>query len=387
MNRQLPTTDKPRPSRSIYAALTVLMLLLGCAAPAHGAPARTTGKLHATVKSIALPGALKYEPIAVQASPSGSVWVVGRHTVWDVSPAGRILHAVQLPAGPASPNAETATVTADGGVSFVVVSELLGGASPVLDHLSPAGALSTVGLPTLTTNTVPVGPMADGAGGLWGVGRTETPEAAPTGAMVSINPTNGLASSYPVPLAPFTINDAPGGDFWVGGITSGPPERHSVSLVTPTGVGVKTINLPGRVGNDNDIMSAPAPGLGLWLATSGYAAQVSSTGRLTTYRLPYGTCEAPDGLASGPDGTAWMLGEWPSRFQCGHVPRFPMQLIRMSKGQLVSTSINVPNYYYVPPALATFADGKVWVIGGRVIAGNVPNVPSVGPALYVVSVK
>jgi hypothetical protein len=379
MSRQLPATDE-RPSRSIYAALTVFVLLLGCAASAHGAPARARGRLRATVKSIALPGSLKYEPIAVQATPSGSVWVVGRHTVWDVSPTGHILHAVQLPAGPDSPNAETATVTADGGVSFVVVSELLGGASPVLDHVSPAGALSTVGLPTLTN--VPSGPMAVGAGGLWGVWWTETPEAAP-GAMVSINPTSGATSSYPVPLAPFTINNGPGGDFWLGGITSGSPERHSVSLVTPTGVGVKTINLPGRVGNDNDIMSAPAPDLGMWLATSGYAAQVSGAGRLTTYRLPYGTCETPDGLASGPDGTGWMLGEWPSASQCGHVPRFPMQLIRMSNGRIASTSIRVPTYFGIFPALTTFADGKVWVIGGKVIAGNVL---SVGPALYVISV-
>lgn len=359
---------------SIYATLTVFVVLLGCAATG-GATARAAGRLHATVKSIALPGSLKYEPIALQASPSGSVWVVGRHTVWDVSPAGHILRAVQLPAGVPIPRADTATVTPDGGVSFVVVSELLGGEAPVLDHVSPAGVLSTVGLPTLTANTVPVGPMAVGAGGLWGV---------TAGAMVSINPTSGATSSYPVPLTPFTINNAPGGDFWVGGITTGSPERHSVSLVTPTGVGVKTINLPGRVGNDNDIMSASTPGLGMWLAVSGAAAYVSGSGKLTTHRLPYGTCEAPDGLASGPDGTAWVLGEWPSRFQCGHVPRFPMQLIRMSKGQLVSTSIHVPNYYGIFPALATFADGKVWVIGGRVNSGNVP---SVGPALYVISVK
>ncbi len=370
---------------SIYAALTVLaVLLFGCAAPAHGAPTRAAHRLRATVKTIALPGSSRYEPIAVQASPSGSVWVVGRRTVWDISPVGRILRAVQLPAGVPIPRADTATVTPDGGVSFVVVSELLGGESPVLDHISPAGALSTVGLPTLTTNNVPGGPMAVGAGSLWGVWWTETPGAAPTGAMVSLNPTNGATSSYSVPLAPFTINNAPGGDFWVGGITTGLPERHSVSLVTPTGVGLKTINLPGRVGNDNDIMSVPAPGLGMWLAVSGGAAYVSGSGKLTTYRLPYGTCEAPDGLASGPDGTGWMLGEWPSRFQCGHVPRFPMQLIRMSKGRIASASIRVPTYFGIFPALATFADGKVWVIGGRVIGGNVP---SVGAALYVISVK
>jgi hypothetical protein len=337
-----------------------------------------------TVKPIALPGASRYEPVAVQASPSGSVWVVGLHTVWDVSPTGHILHAVQLPAGSASPNVGTATATADGGVSFVVVSELLGGAAPTLDHVSPSGALSTVALPTLSANNVPDSPMAVGAGGLWGVWWTETPEAAPTGAMVSVNPTSGVASSYPVPLAPFTINNAPGGDFWVGGITTGSPERHSVSRVTPTGAGVKTVNLPGRVGNDNDIMSAPTSGDGMWLAVSGYAAQVSSTGGLTTYRLPYGTCEAPDGLASGPDGTGWMLGEWPAASQCRHVPRFPMQLIRMSKGRMASTSIRVPTYFGIFPALATFADGKVWVIGGRVIGGVVP---SVGPALYVISVK
>jgi hypothetical protein len=372
---------------SIYAALTVLVVLLSYAAPAHGASTRAAGKLRATVRSIALPGSSRYEPIAVQASPSGSVWVVGRHTVWDVSPAGRIIRVVQLPTGVPISRAGTATVTADGGVSFVVVSELLGEASPVLDHVSPAGALSTVGLPTLTTNNAPGGPMAVGAGSLWGVGGSAPPGAAPTGAMVSINPTSGATSSYPVPLTPFTINNAPSGDFWLGGITTGSPERHSVSLVTPTGTGVKTINLPGRVGNDNDIMSAPAPGLGMWLAVSGGAAYVSGSSKLTTYRLPYGTCEVPDGLASGPDGTGWMLGEWPSRFQCGHVPRFPMQLIRMSKGQLVSTSIHVPNYYYIPPALATFADGKVWVIGGKVMSGTVPNVPSVGPVLYVISVK
>ena len=145
--------------------------------------------------------------------------------------------------------------------------------------------------------------------------------------------------------------------------------RDALQLVSASGASVKTLKLPGRIGPGNDILGAAAPGGGMWLTTEGKAAYVSGRGKLTTYKLPYGTCEAPYGLASNPDGSAWLIGVWPG----GHCHRFATQLIRLSRGRVSTGSISFP-LVSIHPSLAVVSAGKLWVIGGAALE----------PALYVV---
>src|SRR5271166_1022612 len=112
----------------------MLLLTALCQMALSEPPASAAKGLHASVQQIALPGSARYEQVGLQTGEAGSVWVVGRQMVWDISTSGHVLRSVPIPAGSAITRADTATATPDGGVSFFVVSELLGGEGPMLDH-------------------------------------------------------------------------------------------------------------------------------------------------------------------------------------------------------------------------------------------------------------
>jgi hypothetical protein len=349
--------------------LVALSLGLASSAPASS--------LHATLKEVPLPGATRYEGTSLEAGQAGSVWVVGLHVVWQLSSNGQVLHQVPVSSPGRTPRWDTATATADGGVSFLVSPELIGSGIFSLDHVSAAGALTSLPLPSLSQGNSSSSPMVQTATSLLGVWWTDVAGISPEGGLVSINSSTGATHDSNVAFAPFAVAPAPGGDFWLGGVSPGSPQHDALQLVSPSGAALKTLNLPGRVGTNYDILGAAAPGGGMWLATEGKAAYVSGSGKLTTYKLPYGACEAPYGLASNADGSAWLIGVWPGGTSgCRH--RFPTQLIRLSRGRMSSTSISFPVSFGIFPSLAVVSGGKLWVVGSGA---------ALEPALYVISMK
>jgi hypothetical protein len=319
--------------------------------------------------SIALPGSAGYESADLQPGPAGSVWAVGRHLVWHLASNGRVLQTVPLPAAQMSQVTQTATATPDGGVSFIAETEQR---AVYLDHVSASGAVTTLALGPASAVESPVagkppsGPFAVGpGGGLWFVSWSAGQHHAPAGEMSSLDPLTGGVTRYPTPLTPFTINNAPGAHFWIAGVATGPPQRYAVSLVTASGVNLKTITLPGRVRGENLIESASAPGGALWTAVTGRVAYVSASGKLTSVRMPHGTCELPYGLTVGPGGTAWVIGFVEPA--CGHgVRRYQQQLIRITpSGRLAAATVKFPPTYATGPSLLAFAGGKVWATGAR----------------------
>ncbi len=355
--------------RRLRVSLTSVLMALSLSL----VPAAAANSLHASVKEVALPGGARYEWPGLQAGPAGSIWAVGFHSAWDLSPTGQVLHQVALSSPGLTVREDTATATAEGGVSFLVTPELIGSGVFSLDHVSAAGTLTSLTLSALSfgnTSSSPMVPTASGLLSIWWHGQAEK---AAEGGLVSIDAATGATHDYNLAFAPFAVAPAPGENFWLGGISPGSPQRDAVQLVTPTGANLKTLNLPGRVGTNNDILGAAAPGGGMWLATEGKAADVSGSGKLTTYRLPYGTCEAPYGLASNPDGSAWLVGVWAG----GHCHRFATQLIRLSRGRLSTGSISFP-VVSIHPSLAVVSGGKLWVVGGDA---------TLQPALYVISMK
>jgi hypothetical protein len=178
--------------------------------------------------------------------------------------------------------------------------------------------------------------------------------------MIRTDPASGLTTVIPTPIVPLAITEGPEGNFWLAGRTSS--DQNAVSLVAPTGSGLKTVLLPGQ--GDNGLQAASDAHGGVWVAVSGWAAHISRNGTKTLYRLHHGSCESPWAITSAPDGTGWLVSDWPSAAQCGSVPRFPLQLSRLSDGRMSTVPLSRSfGYFVVSPGLAAFVRGHMWLVG------------------------
>lgn len=149
------------------------------------------------------------------------------------------------------------------------------------------------------------------------------------------------------------------------GSTSYLPESHSIIQLSPDGQQIHTFSFTSPV---NDVAIDPSGQI--WVThgttTNGKVTKLSSTGAvLNVYSMPAGI--APQGLAFGPDGYAWIAG--------ARAGGMAGELFKMSTSGLIWGNYAVG----VGPAdVAIHADGSIWVSNSQ--SGTVSHLASNGAA-------
>jgi streptogramin lyase len=106
---------------------------------------------------------------------------------------------------------------------------------------------------------------------------------------------SGVVTSYSLPYALDSLTAARNGDLWVTY-----PSVNGVGLISTKGIPVRTFTHLPIVGGGP---TAAGPDGALWFMESNAIARITTTGQVTTYRVP--DLGPSDDITAGPDGAMW----------------------------------------------------------------------------------